>query len=212
MDDCIVLHIGSQRTGSTFLQRCIFNRIDFFKYGIYFESNENIWSDIWYKGDDRWCRLSVLINMFPDAHIIFGTRNEWALLNSLYKKYVIQGGTLPFSKFNTVINMDKLCHKLYIDELHKAFKHVFIYEYEDLCRDVMGVVDDMCSFIGVEMPKFCKKRYNVGYGYVMLPIARQLNKIFRNDFNQHGLIPCHYYRLPHRFFYQEIFMPLFNRL
>ena len=201
----VILHIGQQRTGSTFLQRCVFSKIDFYNHGHFFVSDENIWSDIWSNKDDRWERLSVLKECFPDAKIILGIRETQSHLRSLYKKYISQGGTRTYSEMDSIINMKKLItNRIYIAELNVYFKHILIYKHKDLLCNPHQVIKAMCIFMDVPVPDYQVRRFNVGYGPVMLPFARQLNKLFRNSFNPSGLIPCHYYRLPHRFLYQEV--------
>lgn len=203
----IVLHIGAQRTGSTFLQKCVFRNIDFYKNNIFFISNENIWTNIWDIYDDRWGRLEILKNCMPKAKIIFGRRKKEMFKKSLYGKYITMGGTRHYRDFNTMINTKKLDFDAYISQLKEGFDEVFIYRHEDLIEQRKRVVQDICKFIGVTEPDYHIKTYNAGYGKYMLPIARNINKLFKNDFNPQGHIPCHYLLLPHRVLYQEIIMP-----
>jgi len=207
----ICLHIGAQRTGTTFLQRCVFSQINFYRNNIFFYSNENIWTTIWDTFDDRWDRLRLLHESMPHARIIFGRRDKESFKRSLYRKYVAQGGTQPFMYFDAVINKPKLNLRCYVNKLRDTFDDVFIYNHRDLVLNHEKVIDDMCGFIGVPVPRYSVKSYNVGYGRYMLPVGRLLNKVFKNEFNPHGLIPCHYYFLPHRVIYQDIVMPHIGR-
>ena len=96
-----ILHIGMQRTGTTFLQHEIFPKLSiryitpsFFRYGDIgtlaerhsyvlkedtLVSNENIYCDMWSKEDMRFERLGILSKLFPEAHIIFAIRDKESL-------------------------------------------------------------------------------------------------------------------------------------
>lgn len=207
----VYLHIGAQRTGTTFLQRCVFNNINFYKHNIFFYTNENTWANIWDKDDNRLERLKILHHCIPDAKIIFGCRKKESLKKSLYRKYVTQGGTRQFKDFDEVINTHKLDLKKYVNRLLDIFDDVLVYHHEDLVAAHERVVREICDFMSVPVPEYRMKKLNVGYGRYMLPLARNLNKLFKNDFNPQGFIPCHYYRLPHRFLYQEVFSPIIKK-
>ncbi len=156
----IILHIGIQRTGTTFLQYNIFpnikeiNIVNFYRYdGILHDvlpmaeiskllgdvesfsnkfirkeinnfskndkinlfTNENIYCQMFERGDRRYEKIKKI---FPNAKIIFGTRNKDDLLLSWYKKYVVNGGTLSFLNFKKEhINMEKINYESYVHVL-----------------------------------------------------------------------------------------------
>ena len=62
-------------------------------------SNENIYCEMWTKKDKRVEKIEKTKEFFPNAKIIFGTRDKKDLLLSWYKKNIVNGGTLSFQDF-----------------------------------------------------------------------------------------------------------------
>lgn len=228
----LFLHIGIQRTGTTFLQEVIFPmlenvnpickrekevmsilespdlRIDdkkkilkYFKDGkINLISDENIWwhhTLDWFRDDvenRRVEHLRIIHEMFPDAKILFGTRNVEELIVSLYNYYVVYGGYLSFKKWhkdNPQYSKDNINYDSYIEHLQNLYgkDRVYIYEYEDMTKDINDHVKGICDFIGVEPPKFKNKKRNSGHSLWQLKTAVKINRFFRSEYNPNGLFP-----------------------
>lgn len=225
----IVLHIGIQRTGTTFLQHEVFPKLNiryispaFFKYGnigtlaefhgyILKEdtliSNENMYCDIWNKEDSRFDRLEVLHKLFPFAKIIIGIRRKEILMNSWYKKSIASGATWNYKEFLDQINTAFFDYEPYLQRLNELFREVFIYRYEDFRKKPYKVIEKMCDFIGVRSPEIEKEAYNrkwnIGYTEYQIKIARIINKIFKTRLNPKGIIPLRYSLHPHRIIFQR---------
>jgi len=108
----IVLHVGPQRTGTTFLQREVFPRIpDAWLYGnnntpfdfksplaanrLNIISDEGFYGNPWDKGIPYASKYTIgkrLRQVFPDAKILVGMREHDEWLNSVYNTYIRRGG------------------------------------------------------------------------------------------------------------------------
>lgn len=224
-----ILHIGMQRTGTTFFQHEVFPKIniryispEFFKYGhigtlaeyhgyILKEdtlvSNENIYCDMWGREDTRFERLEIINKLFPHAKIIFGIRNKEALKKSWYKKSIGVGATWSYEEFLHNINPHLFEYETYIETLKEKFKDVYVYKFEDFKSSPDKVIEEMCNFIGVEIPEIekeaYKRKWNIGYTERQIKIARRLNKIFKTKLNPDGIIPLPYKWHPHRIIFQK---------
>ena len=224
-----ILHIGMQRTGTTFFQHEVFPKLniryispEFFKYGHIgtlaefhsyimerdtLVSNENIYCDMWNKKDTRFERLEILHNLFPSAKIILGVRDKKALMKSWYKKSIGVGATWSYEEFLQQINTDVFEYEPYIEKLRESFSDVYVYRFEDFKKNPEKIIEEICNFIGVETPEIekeaYKRKWNVGYTEKQIKIARKLNKVFKTKLNPDGIIPLHYKWHPHRIIFQK---------
>ena len=229
MESKIILHIGMQRTGTTFFQHEVFPRLNiryitpsFFKYGeigtlaqcynfIVKEdtliSNENIYCDMWSQEDDRYTRLYIIKKLFPRAKIIFGVREKESLKKSWYKKSIGVGAVWSYDEFLSKINMEFFKYEEYIEGLKEMFKDVYVYKYEEFKKDPRKIIERMCEFMEVEVPeieeKAFKRRWNIGYSKRQIKIARILNKIFKTRLNPQGIFPLDHTKHPHRIIFQR---------
>lgn len=224
-----IIHIGIQRTGTTFLQREIFPKTDiryispeFFRRGdigtlaeYYYYilqedtliSNENIYCDMWNKKDTRFERMDILNKLFPQAKIIFGIRNKSSLKHSWYKKSVWLGATWSYPAFLRQINANIFEYEPYIDQLRDLFSGVYVYRYEDFQENPENIVNEICHFIGVTMPEIepsaFKRKWNRGYTNRQMSIACTLNNIFKTKMNPNGIFPIPHKWHPHRLLFQS---------
>jgi len=225
----IIVHIGVQRTGTTFFQHEVFPKLNiryisptFFRYGdigtlaefykyILKEdtlvSNENIYCDMWSKKDVRFERLEILHKLFPFAKIILGIRSKESLINSWYKKSIASGAVWNYKEFLHQINMNFFEYGPYIEKLKELFEDVYIYRYEDFRKKPYEIIEEMCNFMDVEIPEIGKEAYgrkwNIGYTTQQIKVARILNKMFKTRLNPKGIIPLKYSLHPHRLMFQK---------
>jgi hypothetical protein len=241
-DPKIILHIGMQKTATTFLQWNVFHYLDvnylwhfFYKPFLkgfldfkkkvdlektkrimpsYLEeekinliSEENLYTSMFSKEDDRFIMLDRVKTVFPNAKIIFGTREKEEILPSWYKEYVAVGGVLSYDEFlDSHMNLEKLDYKPYIDELKKHYgnENVFVYSLDDIKRDQDEVIKKMCEFMEVEAPKSYRETPSrVGYQPFMIKISLFLNKLFKTPLNDKGLIPWWGPVLPHNILFHS---------
>ncbi|MBN1389966.1 MAG: sulfotransferase [Candidatus Thermoplasmatota archaeon] len=227
-----VLHIGIQRTGTTFLQNLIFPHLknvnliskhhmellyllrspelkveDKKKVLKYFKddqinliSDENIWWHYvvpWFIEDienRRIEHIDKIHELFPDAKIIFGTRDIDSLIVSLYNYYILYGGYLKFEPWQKEYHQytrANINYDSYIEHLFKIYgkENVYIYQFGDMKKDVNQFVKGICDFIGTETPTFSNKRINSGHSLWQLKVSRIMNRFFRSEYNPKGFLP-----------------------
>ena len=246
----LFLHVGMQRTGSTFLQYNVFPEINeinlvdfdivnnetcgnkevkqvmmnldnadediiskkvtsrFNKNKINLISEENTYCKMFTKTDRRFSQLEKLKEFFPDAKVIFGTRNKEDLLGSWYVKYVMKGGTLGLKDYlEQVENIKKLDYEPYVEALYKKFgkANVYVYNFEDLTKDTGSFVDDLCDFIGVDKPEFKNVKRNVSYSLNQVKLSLFFNHFFKTPLNPKGIISIPEFYIPHRYLFHSKF-------
>jgi len=238
----VILHIGMQKTATTFLQWNVFHYLDvnylwhiFYKpflkgfldfrkkvdlkktkdtFPMYLKeekvnliSEENLYTSMFSKHDDRLIMLDRVKTVFPKAKIIFGTREKDEILPSWYKEYVAVGGVLNYEDFiDTHMNLDKLDYKPYVEELknHYGSENVFVYSLDDMKKNQEELITKMCEFMDVETPKdYRKTPARVGYSPIMIKVSLFLNKIFKTPLNNKGLIPWWGPVLPHNILFHS---------
>jgi hypothetical protein len=238
----IVIHIGMQKTATTFLQWNVFHYLDVnYLWHIFYKpflkgfldsrkkidlkkiketipnflkndkinliSEENLYTGMFLKEDDRLLMLDRIKTVFPNAKIIFGTREAEDILPSWYKEYVAVGGVLNYKGFlEKHMDLKKLDYKPYIKELKKKFgsKNVFVYTLDEVKKNQDDLISKMCKFIGVEAPKnYRKTPARIGYGPNMVKISLVLNRLFKTPLNPDGFIPWWGPVLPHNIFFHS---------
>ncbi len=180
-----VFHVGFHKTASSFLQKAVFSahpeielrgtqkyflNKELFNRGIGYyeqmftkpfdekkmivESEEKLSGTIFNKGD-RDEKAKVIKEYFPSSKVVLFIRSQLTMIESVYKQYLIEGGSLSFNdfykseqgcgskewlKYFDIIN-------LYNDLFGVNFR-VFIYE--NIVRDFDGTLNDLFNFIGVK--------------------------------------------------------------
>lgn len=210
----VFIHVGLPKTGTTFLQECVFkhlpvNYVRYFDKTIYhncfnFEhpfllSNEDLSGYPHCLFDDcsnssRWFIARNLSMLFPDASIIIGIRNIDSWIKSIYKESVRQGLSLTEKQFYKRIsyNGNLLNFDVYIRFLKKLFDDVFVYNFEELKHNPTKIIKSLCSFLNIEMP--------IGIEYKIMNRSLSDNQVRTLRFLNH-------------FFYSKSYNPkgLFNR-
>jgi len=194
-----VIHIGLHRTGTTFLQKEIFPKLDGIKYvyskiinsetkGILIseEGLSGIPTKL-YDGSEVYSTVDSLSRLYPDAKIILCIRNKDIWVRSVYSQYIKSGGTKTFKQFKVILNPIYLDFDSYIRYLMSKFKDVYICHHEDLVKDHKKFIGDMCKFIGVKVPEYTNKVHNKGFTNNQLRILRFLNKLSITDYSKVGL-------------------------
>jgi hypothetical protein len=170
-------------------------------------SEENLYTSMFSKEDDRSIMLDRIKTVFPNAKIIFGTREKDEILPSWYKEYVAVGGVLNYEDFlEAHMNLDKLDYKPYIEELknHYGSENVFVYSLDDMKKNQEKVITKMCEFMEVDAPKnYRKSPSRVGYRPFMIKISLFLNKLFKTPLNKKGFLPWWGPVLPHNIFFHS---------
>lgn len=175
----IYIHVGLHRTGTTFLQKHVFPKIEGIKYyDRYnrFNLNHNFILSIdddvdmpilisdeglsnYNYSDYEECSAYKIADrlhaLFPSAKIIvvFRKKEEW--IRSLYNFYIKIGGDKDFESWrNEIFCRKDIDFQEYENYLRNLFDNVLVLWYEKLKRNPRLFVQDICNFIGVPMPDF----------------------------------------------------------
>jgi len=198
----LAIHIGFQKTGTTYLQGVIFPGINGYRLIRGWNSHRDLLQEL---GDDiplisdedisgrLWCgniqndfeqRVQRIATYYNNPKIIFGIRSHKSLIPSLYKQYLHNGGHLEFHDFfnldNTgIVKTNDLHFEPKIELLKSKFKNVFIYSQEQLKNNEAQFVNDLCDFLDTSHtpPKKIIGHSNVGVNtQLQVETLRLLNK------------------------------------
>jgi len=175
-------------------------------------SDENFYCKMFVKKETRFVLLERIHKLFPEAKILLGTRNKKDLLISWYKQYIAVGGSLQFDDFiDKILNLNNLNYEEYVKRLADFYgdNNVYIYKFENLIKEHEKTIKEICGFIGCSIPKYRLIRRNVGFGEKEIKASLLLNKIFKNEVHNRGIIyPYKFFFLPHRYLFQsKIYSP-----
>lgn len=213
MDNNIIVHIGLHKTGTTYIQNCIFplfkeittirawhsqrNIIDMnFKKKILI-TDEGISGDPWQGNyfNSFESNLLKIKKLYRDPKIIFGIRNQKDFLMSLYKQYLHQKGSKSldyvFNEQNTgLIKQEDLYFLPRIKLLKSMFSNVFVYSQETLKNDLVNFTNKLSLFFEesyneANLLNQIDRNKNVGVETVF-----QVNLLRRlNELNEHRFVP-----------------------
>jgi len=186
MDD-ITFQVGYPKTGSSYVCEKIFKKLN----GYYVTSNININMDVekydkiiisndglvmctiknvdleninWDK--KRYVIADRIKNMFPDAKIIIGIREDkekWK--RSLYSEYIKCMGVKSYRRYISEHRIDEYieCDD-YIKYLKSNFNNVLVYKLEELIEDHRLFSKKICDFLGCDIPNYYTDVLNKGLG------------------------------------------------
>jgi len=209
----IIIHIGLNRTATTYLQKEVFPKlnVNFIPYKVnnrYFLtpflkklednninllSNESLCNPIRNKSDkdNKFYAstneiLSRLSKVFPRAKIIYCTRDLDSWLLSCYNNAIKNGYIKNFNIY--LSEMEYINPEDISSIVKKLFKDYYIYKYEDFVDNPDKIISDICKFIGVPKPIVKNIRVNFSYSGINIKILRLYNTIFYSSLNPIGLI------------------------
>ncbi len=211
MKNGLYIHVGLQKTGTTFLQEKVFKRLPV-NYVRYFDrelyssrldrsrptlvSNEDLCGAPHEildpaQRDSRYRIAENLAALFPQARVIVGLREPDAWLRSLHKEAIRQGLTMGFSRFYRHFDKDMLNFPKYVGHLKRLFLDVYVYNFEALKEDHLGVIEGLCDFMEVPVPEnIDRSLVNASLEDWQLPGFRILNKaLYSKGYNHVGIIP-----------------------
>ena len=150
-------------------------------------------------------RLKML---FPSARIVVTVRNQYDLMESLYKQYLQRGGVKRFRDFvnyqngafgpthpqwNLSVDIAMFNYLRLLDTYESLFgrENLLVVPYELLQDDPKGFTRILFSWMGLEeVPSFKNEFYNTGYGAAQMSLARLFNRFLRSELNEGSLIPA----------------------
>jgi hypothetical protein len=148
-----------------------------------------------------------LAAFFPGARILITIRNQYDMMESVYKQYLHIGGVKKFREFTQFKDGRFETHYDMWDpgvtiEMFDYLKVIRLYErlfgkanllvlpYEALNGDPEAFVKRITGWMGLpDAPAFRNQHYNQGYGAWQAAISRHLNKFLRSKYNERSLIP-----------------------
>ena len=97
--------------------------------------------------------------IFPEAKILILVREQFDLISSLYKTYVLHGGKAKLDAFlktqcdevNQWFDHRTYCYDKLITHYIEMFgrENVLVVAYEELKNDNQGFYNDLCEFVGI---------------------------------------------------------------
>lgn len=174
----MIIHVGFERTGTTFLRNEVFDKLS-----CDIVSNELISGHCAYPKHLSFDVRNVLIKgysvCYPDAKIVVSIRNKEDWLKSLYSNYIKGNGVYAFRRWKDEVFDDRfLDFDGYISYLKSLFDDVFVFNL-----DVFNV-KELLFFIGCDCDiEFVNKKYNVGIRGVKLILNRYIN-LFKAGLNR----------------------------
>jgi len=216
----IIIHVGLHKTGTTFFQNQIFNKIPNAKlirrpnFTTPLQKNKmNIISSEALSGAPyvrsnakiRFIIADRLKSCFPDAKIIIGIREKKSWLKSLYSQFIRNGGIYDFDSWlEKVVDKDYLDQDSYIDYLKSLFRDVYVFRFENFCNTKKKVVIEMCKLMEIGYIDYRDIKYNTKLSKNRLNIIKYLNRIWISSWNPNGVLP------KKRYFNPEFFGELFD--
>lgn len=202
----VFIHVGLQKTGTTWIQCELFNRmkginyVHNMDYTTYFNPDrKTIISMEWLCGipywnhvpySNRFQMIDRLHRVFPDAGIILGVRDKRKWVISLYSQYVKNGGVLGYDDwYRDLFDNRFLNFTEYINYIKKKFRDVCIYNFEDLVRDKDRTAKVICDFVGEPVPPYRDIVYNRSFNSQQLGVMRWCNRFFKSTLNPSGFLP-----------------------
>ncbi len=239
-----VLHVGWQKTGSTWLQKSVFPRLPDVEFigkrypmraedwslqlfnTIHFVddlefsadriaevvrahtahvplskvrvlSGEGLVGNPWHAGFDSKRNADRLQAIFGPAKILFTVRNQGDMLESLYKQYLLEGGTCRFETLLSTRSQhaDFRMEHLQYPRLIRYYESLFgadqvrVIPYELLVNEPQQFVDLICEFIGVDRWTLNESQRGYvrrGFSPNLCRYMRYINYVAKSNFNPAG--------------------------
>lgn len=205
MNRDVFIHVGLQKTATTWIQVELFQKLK----NVYYVRTSDLVNT--YIPNDkkvlisheclagvpssnipcmRFKILRRIKRLYPDASIIVGFREKERWLVSLYSQYIKNGGIYSYSYWMEHIIKEKyLDFEKYKNEIRENFDNVFVYHMRDIKQNKKRFVEELFSFIGEPIPQYDDKKYNKKFSKKKLNVMRRLNKLFKSEYNLSGFFP-----------------------
>lgn len=188
----IVIHLGLHKTGSTYLQKCVFPKLEDVEVQHLMEicqikfksdrrilliSSEGLLSSMPHYPDNNTVKDSIeaLYRIYPNAKIILGVRRDIHWFKSCWNQYVRGGGTMTFMGYCRKYGSNCMFPRDYIEPIERLWKDVFVYEQKELLYHQFYTIKRMCKFIGVPIPAFDVVVVNGSFANRKIRLLRLIN-------------------------------------
>lgn len=201
----VVLHIGFHKTGTTWLQKEFFPKIENVNFQYFnrfyvpvYKNKLNILSaeqltgspflgdlklsDKLYQDNLDTLRktLEQLFKLYPTATILITTRDYKAWVKSCYSEYIKYGGTKDLTEFNILVSHWYYYQKCIIQMAEEIWKkEPIIIKFENLFNYQWHkqTILGLCNYLGCKVPSYdINKRHNVSMTPLQLRLLRFTNR------------------------------------
>ena len=190
----IFIHVGLPKTGTTFLQKHFFPKLDLDYYGNELIkktvngktlfSDESFYGNFIYERNAE-CILDNIKKLYPNANILFVKRNKDKWLHSCYKQYLTnkkdKNSYISFNEYKSNVFIDEaLDFEYYLDMCNNRFKNVYILEYVHLLKNEKRFFREICNILDVEIPNYENIKENISLKKYHYKFLFNIDKFFPN--------------------------------
>jgi len=200
----VIIHVGMHKTGTTFIQEEIFQRVasrdplneinymETFDISNHIEegkiniiSDENLDGGSYRLSSNHKRRNTIahnLAKLYPDAKVIVCIRNQKTWIRSAYKQFVLGYGAKDhsFKDYVRDIDAEVLDFVGYTKLLEDLFPSVHVCHFEDLVENPAGFIMNICKFIGIDYPIGVNyRRKNVAISDKQVSTIRKISRFLR---------------------------------
>jgi hypothetical protein len=171
-------------------------------------SNELLSGNPFYRYHNRHLCLLKLREIFPGSvRIILSIRGQATMIDSLYREYIVQGGTREITDFvsgripqgcsilgcEPGLDPESLLYSRYLDSIADRFgqENLHVFPYERLAKYPDRVIETLCRFLelNAEVREISTEKRHGSIGNASLKILRLCNRFCSSAFHPGGLIP-----------------------
>jgi len=206
----ITFHIGLHKTGSTFLQKEVFPKMDVNFLGRgdiakpftgkkdLVKNKKNLISDeglscsmpFEYVTVRRIDKANEIKKKYPNAKIIVVFRNRSDWIDALYSEYVKMGGFHSFLYwYKNIFEIESSNFEAYKKFLKSLFDSVLILDFKDFTCNNKKFIKKICDFIGVSAPEYNNVKIGRRLKGYEITVLRTINILFKSNMNKNGLLP-----------------------
>ena len=165
----MIIHLGFERTGTTFLQKNVFPFCNERVLSNEFLSGHPV-SPLRFGIELRTIILKGSREHFGNVKIILGIRDKDKWVRSLYNTYISGSGFYSFDKWYADIFDERYLDYLsYISEIKSLFDDVFIFDLDEFN------IKELCKFINVDVSKIRNEKVNRSLNKPLLKILGTIN-------------------------------------
>ncbi len=201
----VYIHPGLHKTGTTVLQKEIFEKTKDIHYlhnwdlNVKIPDTKVVISMEWLTGrphgvDPHFNEVVTtaknLNKIFPNAKIILGTRKEKNWLKSLYSQHIKEGGILRYDEWKSNLPDEWKKMENYVNLYKNYFPEVFVYRFSDIKNNFVNIIEQICEFVEIDVPEAQNRVYNKAFSPKKLETMRRINMFFKSEYNKKGIIPA----------------------
>jgi len=161
---------------------------------------------------NRHSLLLAIKRLLPGARIILSLRGQEAMIDSLYREYIVQGGVKRFEDFVTptiplhrsvmsfepCVDPTSFRYHPYVEEIVRLFgaDNVFVFPMERMASDFDSLLQEMLQFIEAKVPEGTVLKSTPRHASASnfwLEFMRRINSVYRSAMSPSGLLPLRFH-------------------